>query len=139
MSPAVQAIVRRYYESAARGDHGAIDSVLDPNFVLHSPISEQPITGVQGFKDMIGTYLNATPGLTIHIDDMTVDGDTVRVQWTARYRHTGDFGGHKPTHAQGSLSGHDTLRLSGDKIVEIWNEIDLSEPEQQLGFIPKLP
>src|SRR5919199_4221065 len=47
MAPADEAVIRRYYEATSRGDHGALEQVLDSNFVLHSPISEQPITGVQ--------------------------------------------------------------------------------------------
>jgi predicted ester cyclase len=138
MAPADEAVIRRYYEATSRGDHGALEQVLDPNFVLHSPISDQPITGVQGYKDMISTYLNASPGLSIHVDELNIDGDTARVRWTARYHHTGDFRGHQATDRQGSLSGSDTIRLAGGRIAEVWNELDLGEAEQQLGFSPKL-
>ena len=133
-----ETIVRRYYDKATSGDETVIDELLDPNFVLHSPISDEPIRGTGGYKEMIALYRAATPELKVHIEDISEDGDTVSVRWRARYKHTGEFRGKRPTGKQGDISGSDTIRIANGKIVEIRNNVDLEAAERQVGFKPDL-
>lgn len=133
-----EAIVRKYYEKATEGDAKAIDDVLSKDFVLHSPISDEPIRGIDGFKAMIAAYRAATPELKVKVQDLKVDGDTVTTRWSARYKHTGDFDGHAPTGKEGDINGSDTIRIVDGKIVEVRNNLNLEEAESQVGFKPKL-
>jgi len=133
-----EAIVRKYYEKATAGDAKVIDELLADDFVLRSPISDEPIRGVEGFKAMIAAYRAATPELKVKVEDLRVDGDTVVARWSASYKHTGDFDGHAPTGKQGDITGSDTIRIENGKIVEVENNLDLAEAERQIGFEPKL-
>ncbi len=133
-----EAIVRKYYEKATAGDAKVIDELLSEDFVLRSPISDEPIRGIEGFKAMIAAYRAATPELKVKVEDLRVDGDTVVARWSARYKHTGDFDGHAPTGKQGEITGSDTIRIEDGKIVEVENNLDLAEAERQVGFEPKL-
>lgn len=133
-----EAIVRKYYSKALEGDSKVIDELLAQEFVLHSPISDEPIRGPEGFKAMIATYLAATPDMKLKVEDLRVDGESVSARWTARYKHTGDFDGHAPTGKEGDVTGSDTIRIVNGKIVEVRNSVDLDAPKAQLGFEPKL-
>jgi len=134
-----ETIVRKYYDKALEGDAKAIGEVLSESFVLHSPISDTPITGIDGFKAMIATYRSATPELKLKVEDLRVDGDTVVTRWSARFKHTGHFDGHEPTGKEGEITGSDTIRVVDGKIAEVHNNVDLAGAQSQLGFEPKLP
>ena len=131
-------IVKKYYEKATQGDTAAIQELLDPNFVLHTPASDQDVKGHKGFKDMIDAYKQASPTLKISVKDVTENGDELTVRWTAKFKHTGEFKDKKATGKEGSLEGVDHIRIENGKIVEITNEIDLEPVEKQLGFDPKI-
>ncbi len=131
-----EGIVKRYYEKAVTGDAAAIDELLDPGFVLHTPASGQDVKGPKGYKDMIAAYKQATPGLKITVKDVKEDGDQVTVRWTAHFKHTGKFKDKEPTGKEGTLDGVDRIRIREGKIVEITNEMDLGPVEKQVGFKP---
>ncbi|MFN2503141.1 MAG: ester cyclase [Acidimicrobiales bacterium] len=133
-----EAIVRKYYEKATEGDAKTIDDLLAEDFVLHSPISDEPIRGIEGFKAMIAAYRAATPELKVKVQDLKVEGDTVVTRWSAHYKHTGDFDGHAPTGKEGDINGSDTIRIVDGKIVEVRNNLNLADAESQVGFKPKL-
>ncbi|MCA1692738.1 MAG: ester cyclase [Actinobacteria bacterium] len=114
------------------------EAIVRKYFVLHSPISDEPIRGIEGFKEMIATYRAATPELKVKVQDLKVDGDTVVTRWSARYKHTGDFDGHAPTGKEGDINGSDTIRIVDGKIVEVRNNLNLEDAESQVGFKPKL-
>ncbi len=131
-------VVRRYYEKTSSGDLSGIEDLLGRDFVLRSPISDEPIRGADGFKQMIALYKAGAPDFKIQVEDITENGDTVSVRWRARFKHTGDFRGRPPTGKSGEITGSDTIRISGDKIVEVTNNLDLEAAEKQVGFKPVL-
>lgn len=133
-----ETMVRRYYDKAIDGDEKMIEELLDPNFLLHSPISDERIRGIEGFKEMIALYKAASPELKVHIEEMSEEGDTVSVRWRARYKHAGDFRVRKATGKQGEINGSDSIRIANGKIVESANNVDLEAAEQQVGFRPDL-
>jgi predicted ester cyclase len=126
-------IVRQYYEKATEGDVAAIEELLHPNFVLYSPISNEPIRGIEGFKAMIAEYKGATP-FKVHVDEITEDGDTSVVRWRAPFKHTGQLWGTPPTGKQGEISGSDRIKISEGKIIEVRNNVDLAAALQQMGL-----
>ncbi len=133
-----ETVVRKYYEKAAQGDEKAIDELLSEDFVLYSPVSEEPLRGIGAYKDMIAAFLAATPEMKVKVEDLTVEGDTVITRWSARFKHTGQFEGHPPTGKTGDVSGSDRIRVRDGKIVEIHNNVDLAGVERKVGFQPKL-
>ncbi len=132
-----EAVARKYYEKALEGDEKAIDEVLADDFVMYASISEEPIRGADGFKAMLATYRSAAPDMKVKVEDLRVDGDTVRARWSAHFKHTGDFQGRPPSGKEGDIGGSDTLRIVGGKIAEVRND-HLDSVEAEFGFEPKL-
>ena len=126
-------IVRRYYEKATEGDAATIEELLHPNLVLYTPISKDPIRGVEGFKAVIAAYKGATP-FKVHVDEITEDGDTAVVRWRAPFKHTGELWGEPPTGKQGEISGSDRIKISEGKIIEVRNDVDLAAALHQVGL-----
>ena len=101
--------------------------------MLYTPISKDPVRGVEGFKAVIADYKGATP-FKVHVDEITEDGNTAVVRWRAPFKHTGELWGKPPTGKQGEISGSDTIKISEGKIIEVRNNVDLAAALQQVGL-----
>lgn len=76
---------------------------------------------------------NAAPDVVMHINQMSVNGDTVTVSWTARGTHTHQGAGLKPTGRKFTVSGRSEFKIENGKIVEASNEEYRPELFRQLG------
>jgi steroid delta-isomerase-like uncharacterized protein len=139
MSERNKELVRRYMEEATTGDEAAIDELLHPDVVVRFNGSDEPITGRDGYKNMIKLYRQAVPDFKVKVVDVVAEGDKVAVRWTARFKHTGDFDGQKATGKEGTVSGFDLIRIVDGKIVEITDEVDLAAVQRQVGVDARLP
>ena len=70
--------------------------------------------------------------LTVTIDDQIAERDRVTTRWTATGLHTGWFAGIAPTWREVTISGIDIHRLDGDRLVEMWEQLDLASLLAQL-------
>ena len=131
-----EAIVRKYYAKAVEGDSKAIDELLSEDFVLHTPMSDEPIRGGDEFKRMMAEFRAGTPDMKFDVEDVRVDGESVVARWSAHVKHAGEFGGRPPSGKEADVTGADTIRIVNGKIVEVRNTIDLDAAERQLGFPP---
>ena len=91
---------------------------------------EQPSR--EGMKHRVLSIRTAMPDMKMTIDDLSVDGDTVRYRWTLKGTHTGPFREVAATNKSVTVTGKNTERFQG-KIVERWVEADLSDMMRQLG------
>ncbi|MGZ8515460.1 MAG: ester cyclase, partial [Candidatus Limnocylindrales bacterium] len=91
-----KAIRRRYHDAWNAGDTGALDTILAPDVVNHSPLQGQA-TGIDGFKQALQWMRAGVPDLAITIDLLVSDGDLVATRWTGSGTHTGPLMGIPPT------------------------------------------
>jgi steroid delta-isomerase-like uncharacterized protein len=136
MSQDNKAIRRRYHDAWNAGDTVALDGIMAPDVINHSPLPGQP-QGVDGFKAAIQMMRGGVPDLSITIDSAVAEGDLVSTRWTGTGTHTGDLMGIPATGKQVTVVGIDICRISGDRIVEYWQELDTFSMLQQLGAIPE--
>ncbi|HJX84097.1 MAG TPA: ester cyclase, partial [Candidatus Angelobacter sp.] len=78
-------------------------------------------------------WRSAAPDLVMAINDISTNGDTVTVSWTAKGTHTGQGHGLKPTGKRFNMQGRSRFRVVNGKIVEAWNEEYRPELFRQLG------
>ena len=69
----------------------------------------------------------------IESHDVISNGNRVVVRWSRACRHTGEFMGIPATGQQVMVKGIDIFRLSGGKIADLWQEIDIMGILQQLS------
>jgi predicted ester cyclase len=75
----------------------------------------------------------AAPDLRMTVNNITVNGDMVTVDWTATGTHTGQGHGLRPSGKHVSLRGTSRFRVVNGRIVEAWNEEYRPELFRQLG------
>lgn len=128
-------IRHRYHDAWNAGDVDALDAIMTPDVVNHSPLPGQP-AGVAGFKQAILWMRGGVPDLTITIDSAVAEGDLVSTRWTGTGTHAGPLMGIPATGKHVTVSGIDICRIADERIVEYWQELDTLSMLQQLGVIP---
>src|SRR5262245_53540252 len=115
-----KATVRRVFDELfTQGRFGEVDQIYAPNCKVHfggrTEGLSQAVAEGKGWK-------SAAPDLVMTADQISVNGDTVTVSWSARGTHTGQGHGLKPTGKRINMRGRSTFRVVDGKIVEAWNE-----------------
>jgi predicted ester cyclase len=81
---------------------------------------------------------SAFPDLTIDVDDMIVDGDTVAARLTLSGTHAGTFAGVEPTNTTVTWCSMRWYEVHQGRVVETWAMQDRLGLLQQLGALPKV-
>ena len=79
------------------------------------------------------------PDAYTRTDDLIAEGDLVVERWTMTMHHTGApfFIGNLPASGKKiEVSGINTYRIAGGKIVETWANMDFMGVLQQIGLVP---
>jgi steroid delta-isomerase-like uncharacterized protein len=130
------AIVRKFFEvGPSKGDLAAADALLHAEFSLHTPLPT-PGPGIDAMNDVITSCRAAFHGLQVTVDDIMAEEDRVTARFTACGRHSGNFMGLPPTGKAITITGIEIFRIEDEKIRELWGEVNLMGPMQQLGILP---
>lgn len=125
-------------------DLNVADELLSSDFAWHYGFvralapGQDSLAGaaaIQGVKNA-STALNAGfSELGVVHDEVFIHGDLVEIRWTASGIHTGTLLGLPPKGCKVIFTGNDLFRIKNGKIVELWQETDLSDLTRQLqGF-----
>ncbi len=134
-----KAVVRRLIEALNEhvwptGDFTAADALIAPQYVYHDPAN--PITGREGFHQLIATYRRAFPDTRFTIEEQVAEGDRVLTRMTARGTHTGPL---LDTPASGrpiEVSILSLTRVVDGQVVEEWERFDSAHLLVQIGALP---
>lgn len=137
LSDADKQLVDRYFgEILSDGGYGAADEILAPDFTIHG--LETLLDRVQ-FLEIQSTVLReAFPDLTFELHDVFGDDNKVAVRATMRGTHRGEYLGIAPAGNQVEVETITILRISGERIVEVWSEMDSLSWFQQLEAVPRM-
>ncbi len=116
-----EAVVRRWYAEAFKGNVDIADEVFAPTYVDHGAdplLSGQP--GPEGPRQHITAYLAGFPDGRADIDDLITEGDKVAIRITGAGTQTGTYLGQPPTGKRVEVTGVYIYRLVDGKIVETW-------------------
>jgi predicted ester cyclase len=124
-------VVRRYYEDVLAGRRlDVLAEIVGPGFVGHDPSGA--MMDRAGYFDAVQMLHDAFGELVVSIDDQIAERDRVTTRWSAVGRHSGDFAGIAPTGRSVVLAGTDIHRVDGDRLVELWEQLDLATLVAQL-------
>jgi predicted ester cyclase len=84
---------------------------------------------------MLAGLLAAFPDLRLTIEDQVITADRVATRWTAAGTQTGPLGDIKPTGRRILIGGLILDHVSGDRVVERWEQWDQAGMLQQLGVL----
>ena len=117
-----------------KGKLEVVDLIFSQNFIDHDPVDGQ-MPGLNGYKQMVTTFLNAFPDLRVKNEDIIEGRHKVVVRWTAHGTHDGQLMNIPPTGQKVFLKGIDVLKIKDGKIEERWGEFDALSMLRQLGII----
>lgn len=135
MSERNTAAVRACFEQAARGNFAALDAILTPDFVLHSP---DDVRGAAGLAGMVESYRSALPDLELTIDHQFAAGDYVASRFTIRGTHDGDLIGVPASGRPVEFTGVTISRCQDGRIAEEWELTDTVGLLGQVGALPAM-
>jgi predicted ester cyclase len=118
-------VVRRYYEDvlvARRLD--VLHGMLAPEFVAHD--SSGATIDRFGYIAGVQVLLSAFADLSVYIDDQIAESDRVTTRWSAVARHVGSYAGVPPSGREVLMAGTDIHRIDGDRVEEVWEQVDFA-------------
>src|SRR5215212_676069 len=127
-----KALVRRFLEAHAKGDLGAMEEMLAPDFVNHNLIPGQE-PGREGYLRSFTEYHAAYSDTRYVIEKQLAEGDEVVTSFTARATHDrGEWMGFVPTGREFEALLILIHRIVGGKIADEWSQgSGLAELTQQ--------
>lgn len=130
-------LAHRYFERILNnGDFSVAETVLAPGVIFRNP----PIVahGVNEFTTVITTVRAAFPDLHFTIHDEIAEADKVVIRWTVSGTQRGDFLGHPASGKTIDVTGINIFRMAGERVQEIWVNMDRLGEAVQLGWIESL-
>jgi steroid delta-isomerase-like uncharacterized protein len=121
-----------------KGNLSLVDELLTADYQNHdttNPFAEQK--GPDGYKKLVGMYLEAFPNTTFTIRDQIESGDKVVTRWTVEGTHKGVLMGIPPTGKDAKATGINIDRFADGKVAESWGNWDTIGMMRQLGVIPE--
>jgi predicted ester cyclase len=115
-------VVDLYLAAYRTGDTSGLDSIISPAFVDHSFPSFSG--GPAGVRRSIKALHQSFSEITITIDDCVHNADTVAIRVSTTARHSGSFGGTRPTGKRVSWTACDFVRVRDGMITELWSVQD---------------
>ena len=131
-----KALVRRYYEELwNRWDLKLADELIAPNVAFRGSLGTAT-SGIEGFRQYVGSVRAAFPDFQNTIEELIAEGDRVVARLTYRGTHQGDLFGIPPTGKQVTYAGLALFRIAEGKIVDIYVVGDTLSLMQQLSISP---
>jgi predicted ester cyclase len=121
-------------EAFGKGNVAALDGLFAPDAKEHQ--FGMPPT-VEGLKGSIISLRAAFPDLTLTVEEVVTDGDTVWGRATARGTHLGPFMGMTPSNKKFAIQVFDMCKFDNGRIVEHWGVPDRFALMAQLGALPR--
>jgi len=128
-----------YMQATSEANLVLLSEICAPEFILHTPISAEPIIGIEGYKTFVTNTSNIFPDFRIRISEVLVKDDSIWSHFTFTGTNKGPMGELPATGKQIKISGLAITRVKNGKVVEdqtFWNVLQLY---QQLGFTLTAP
>lgn len=131
------AALKTFAEAAGKGKYELFDKVVAPNCVDHDPGPGQ-VAGPAGYKALFQQMHAAFPDMTVGMETMVADEDSIAFAYTFKGTQTGPLMGIAPTGKSVSFRGLQISKFKDGMMVERWGSSDQLGMLQQLG-VTELP
>jgi len=128
-----KAAVRDCFGEASKGNFGALQGIVTPDYVVHP----EEVRGPDGLAAMVQSYRDAFADLSVTIEHQFTEGDYVATRTTIRGRHDGELMGTPPSGRDVEFAGLTISRCQDGKIAEEWELIDTVGLLRQIGALPE--
>src|SRR3712207_1990708 len=115
------ALTRRFLEAQVKGDLDAMDEMMAPDYVRHTPMLSVQEPDREGFKWAIAQFSAAVSNASICIEDQVATADKVVTRFVVHATHDrGELMGVAPTGRKLTFMPVLIQRIEGGKIAEEW-------------------
>ena len=115
------ALTRRFLEAQVKGDLDAMDEMMAPDYVRHTPMLSVQEPDREGFKWAIAQFYSAVSNASIRIEDQVATGEKVVTRFSVHATHyRGELMGVAPTGRKLTYMPIVIQRIEGGKIAEEW-------------------
>jgi predicted ester cyclase len=114
-------------------DLSILEELIASDAVMHWGDSDS--NAMAAVREDVERYFTAFTDVRTSIDDLVAESDKVVLRWTTTGVQTGPYGKVLPTGREVTMTGVDTYRLNGGRVVEAWSMWDALAVYQQLGLI----
>jgi len=123
------ALSRRYLEAQGKGDLGAMDEVMAPDFVSHTSLLSVQEPDREGKKWAVAQFTAATSNTSVHVEDQVAAGEKVVTRFIMHATHDrGELMGVAPSGGELAFMPIAIHRIVEGKIAEEWSgSMGLSE------------
>ena len=120
------ALARRFLEARTKGDLDAVDEMMAPDFVNHTTLLSVQEPDREGVKWVTAQFSAAVSNASVLFEDQVAAGDKVVTRSAVHATHDrGGLMGVAPTGMEMTILVIVIHRISGGKIAEEWNTIDV--------------
>lgn len=135
MSNETAEVVRQLRDAFKAHDLDALDALVADDVAWHGG-SFGEITGLEGFKQLVGSFTAAFPDLALELYEVIADRDLVAARWTTTGTQEGEVLGVPATGKRATWTEQPIYRIVDGKVREVWWLGDARGLMQQLGAIP---
>jgi len=133
-----EALLRAYFDEVwNRGHLDALDRLLAPGYVNHTPSFGHPPPGPEGLKPIVEAIRAAFPDLHYVIEDVIATPTHVVARVRMQGTQTGALFGAPPSGRRIDVQQINIERIEHGRIVEHWRVTDELEMQRQLGLLPR--
>jgi predicted ester cyclase len=128
-----KALTRRMWEEAWGGHRVDVgDEVFTADIRLH--VMGRTVEGMEMMRETFERWMSSFPDLSATVDLQAAEGDLVCDRVTLSGTHSGaPFHGIAPSGAEFSFTQTTFCRIDGERIAEIWEDVDWVGFVRQLG------
>ena len=120
-SPNEQLIVR-WVDAINDRSFGRFDELFSADYVNHNPPPGGQAAGIEGLKLFFQELCDGLDGFRYTIDELSSEGNRVRVRLSGRGRHIGEVMGSPPTGEMAEVTVTHLYEISGGRIVARWGD-----------------
>jgi steroid delta-isomerase-like uncharacterized protein len=101
------------------GAENRVDGLAHPDLIVQYTHFEEPVRGIERFKDILRQTHHSFPDLQLTVDRTIGEGERVVVWWTytGTHQHEELFG-VQPTGKRVQVPGITEFRITGGKVIE---------------------
>jgi steroid delta-isomerase-like uncharacterized protein len=127
----------KFGEAVNTGNFALFGEVVDAGCVDHDPAPGQ-VPGPEGYRMFFSGIRKAFPDLSVGVETVMTDEDTIAIAYTMMGTHRGPLMGIPPTGKKMKIRGVQIAKFRDGRMVERWGSSDQLGMLQQLG-VAQLP
>jgi steroid delta-isomerase-like uncharacterized protein len=128
------ATLGKFAEAVNTGNFDLFKETVSAENIDHDPAPGQ-VAGPEGYRMFFTGLRNAFPDLSVSLETLVADEDSIAIAYTMSGTQTGTLNGFPPTGKKVKIRGMQISKFKDGKMVERWGSSDELGMLQQLGVL----